>query len=151
MPIKRETHKDIIIDEIKYRIEKFNPLIGGYILFKLLTGVIAPVLPMINLPPSIKDFIVSKTNNSGTKLDKEEFVELEKDLLSVVKYEDKIDDKFIYIPIIRPDGAFNLDDLNDNISTVLLLMGHVITFNSSGFFGQAMTENIPDLLKAQNV
>ena len=53
MPTKRETHKDITIDEIKYRIEKFNPLMGGYILFKLLTGVIAPVLPMINLPPSI--------------------------------------------------------------------------------------------------
>ena len=151
MPIKRETHKDIIIDEIKYRIEKFNPLIGGYILFKLLTGVIAPVLPMINLPPSIKDFIVSKTNNSGTKLDKEEFVELEKDLLSVVKYEDKIDDKSIFIPIIRPDGAFNIDKLTDDLSTVLILMGHVITFNSSGFFVEAIAENIPDLMKGQNI
>ena len=151
MSIKRETHKDVIIDGIKYRIEKFNPLVGGYILFKLLTGVIAPVLPMINLPSFLEDFIISKTKGSSTKLDKDEFIELEKDLLSIVKYEDKIDDKFIFIPIIRPDGAFNIDKLTDDLSTVLILMGHVIAFNSSGFFGEAIAENIPDLMKGQNM
>ncbi len=151
MPTKRETHKDITIDEIKYRIEKFNPLIGGYILFNLLTGVIAPVLPMIKLPPWLQDFIVSKTKGISTKFNKDEFIELEKDLLSVVKYEDKIEDKSIFIPIIRPDGTFNLDKLTDDLSTVLVLMGHVISFNSSGFFGEAIAENIPDLMKGQNM
>jgi hypothetical protein len=151
MPIKRETHKDITIDEIKYRIAKFDPLTGGYILFKLLTGVIAPILPMIKLPTWLQDFIISKTKGSSTKLDKDEFIDLEKDLLSIVRYEETIEEKSIFVPIMRPDGTFNVDELNDDLSTVLVLMGHVITFNSSGFFGEAITENIPDLMKGQNM
>lgn len=136
--MKRETTKEVIINEKKYRIEKFNPLLGGYILLKVLTGVIAPFLPAFNVPDQFKA-IASKTTGMPS-ITKEEFIALEQDILSVVSFEDVINDKPIFIPVLRTDGEFNIPELKDDVMSVMKLIGEVLMFNSLGFFGKATTD-----------
>jgi|GEM_PF-6062904 hypothetical protein len=133
---KREIFKDVTIGEKAYRLGRFSPLMGGYMLYKLMTGLVGPILPMINLPASVKQFI-SPAGASSVKLSKEDFLELERDCLSVVSAAQDIKGTVIYVPVLRDDGSWNVQDLEDDTKSVLLLLGQVMGWNLQGFFSEA--------------
>jgi hypothetical protein len=133
---KRETFKDVAIEGKSYRIGKFSPLLGGYMLYKLLTGFVGPILPMINLPASVKGFILP-SGAGNVKLSKEDFIELERDCLSVVTVPQDIRGTIVYMPVIRDDGTWNVPNLEEDMKGVMLLIGQVIGFNMQGFFSEA--------------
>lgn len=124
---KREITSDIEIEGRKFIIGSFNPLDGNYILMQLLTFV---------LPLGIGDILKTKlgTNiGSSTKLmPKEEFKQLQIDILSVVK--EVMPNTGHKAPLVRPDGTFGVQDVT--MGLVINLLVATLAFNFKDFFAE---------------
>lgn len=132
---KRATEDTVKIEERTFKLKKVDPLMGNYILMKLLT---------VALPFGIGDMLKSKigvgtesiptAKIGGTAImGKADFLELQRDILSCC---------FEALPaglspVVRDNGSYGIENFNSNIAIQLLIA--CIAFNFSDFFVESQS------------
>ena len=125
---KRETFSETVIDDRKFVIESFDPLLGNYILMKILTFI----LPM-GLDSQLKNKVKGSErilNNSQRKeMSKADFIDLQRDILSTVyeKY-----DSGERSPVVRENGTYGIMDISAKLCLHLIIAS--LAFNFNDFF-----------------
>lgn len=122
----RKTQDIYSIGDRNFILKSFDPMIGNYILMKILTmtlpfGLSEKISQMTGMPSSENSKFMSKT----------EFIELEKDILSFV-YEQ--------LPgntpcVINENGSYGVNNLTMVMCFQLIIAE--IAFNFSDFFGES--------------
>lgn len=138
-----ETHKDVTINERKFRIRKFDARTGSFMLFKIM-GLLNPLVKSLDLnklkdvkDPSKVDlsaFNFSSILAEIGNLSESDFNFVQEKCLRVC-YED--------LPagmtrVLNDDGHFGVVGLEEDTMTVLALTVHTIIFNLKGFFGGSL-------------
>ena len=133
---ERKTQDLFEIDGRKFILKKFDPMTGNYILFQILTmalpfGISSKISQMLGVPE----------NNNAAKMSKNEFIDLQKDILSFV---------FEQLPgntpcVINDNGSYGVSNFTMSICIQLIIAE--IAFNFSDFFGEG---GLTDLLTSQS-
>ena len=128
---KRKVEDIYECDGRKFILTKFDPMIGNYILYKLLTFT----LPF-GLSSKIATMFGMDSLGSGENIGKEEFIELQKDVLSCV-YE-RLPDRDA--PILNKNGSYGVSDFTMSLSFVLIIAE--LGFNFASFFEESGLQDI---------
>lgn len=149
---KREVFKDIELSGRKWRIQKFTPLTGSYILYQLMYTMI---------PLGFDEMVLSAVGNQSgtdvggllgsmgmavqrTMMTRQQFVDLQMDCLKVCKELRPLGNDEAALDILMPDGRWAVEE--PDVMTVLMLMGHALIFNLTSFFeGNALSEGLKTL------
>lgn len=115
---KRETKKEIEIDNRIFVLTKYNPMIGNYILYK----IVSSALPF-NITEKL-GFEISPKNS----MTKEEFLDLERDILKTCYEKLPAGEQ----PVLIDDNNFGIS--NFDIFTCLKLVIASLVFNFENFF-----------------
>lgn len=141
---KRVVEDELQIDGRTFRLRSFDPLLGNYILTKLLTTVLPMGLGGVISKAAGTEAIPQDTAKA-TEMSKRDFLELQRDILSHC-------DEMLAAgpaPVIRENGTYGVSGLTMKITIQLLIA--CIAFNFNDFFeeSQSMLEDIlPDLQSA---
>ena len=133
---KRQNSKLIDINERTFKINKFDPLMGNYILLQLVQFVLPfGISDKVGVPDAV-------TNNvSRVNMSKKDFLEFQRDILSVCSEVLPAGDA----PVVRDDGTYGIMDFTSQIAIQLLIA--TITFNFSDFFGENGLSSLLDNTK----
>lgn len=124
--MRREAFKDVTLKGRKWRIGKFNPLVGSFL--------------VLGIFPKLK----SATDFSA--LSREEFSQLQRDCLMVCSEVTVVGDKELPVPVMTAGGEWSVKGIEDDLTTVLGLTIHAIQFNMS-FFGEDALEELESSIK----
>lgn len=136
---KRETTKVVELGGRKWQIEKFDALTGCFIAYKLLTQLVGSgvdeqlAAQMPGLPSLPK---------GRTVMGKAEFMELQRDCLSVVKELKDVGGVPAPVPVLLANGGWGVEGLADNTMLVMTLTIHALVFNVSSFFDAAALKEL---------
>lgn len=152
---KRINYKDVTIGQRHFRIKKFDPLTGSYILFKIV-GILTPVFAELMKNDTLKDKIkankkedqnkdkkdaeitsqdVVKIFGEITKLSKEDFQYIQKNCLMVVN---EIHENGVPGP--SAINEYNTIGISDaDTALIMNLTIQSLIFNVSGFFGEKLS------------
>lgn len=120
---KRETAKLIDINDRTFKIVKFDPLIGNYILLQLIQFILPfGISDKVGIPEKLTSGI------SRVAMGKNEFLELQRDILSVCSEVLPAGET----PVVREDGSYGIIDFTSQIAIQLLIAS--VAFNFSDFF-----------------
>lgn len=123
---KRITEDEYKLGDRTFILEKYNPLVGNYLLFKVFTSLLPFGLDKLisqNIPGSNAMGGITKQ-----AISKQEFVELQQDILSAVSERLPAG----RAPVTRQDGTFGCNPLTS--PETIQLMIAVLAFNFSDFF-----------------
>ncbi len=134
-----ELYKSIEINGRKFRIKKFSARDGSFIVVKV-AGLLAPMFEgvkwsnMANVKKP-EDVDISQINIAQmfgklTELKESDFGYLQEKCLRVCEEELKAG----YTPVLADNGTFAVNNLDDDVLTVMALTVHALVFNLSGFF-----------------
>lgn len=133
---KRQNSKLIDINERTFKINKFDPLMGNYILLQLVQFILPfGISDKVGVPEALAES-VNRVNMS-----KKDFLELQRDILSVCFEALPAGDA----PVVREDGTYGIIDFNSQIAIQLLIA--TVTFNFSDFFGESGLTSLLDSTK----
>ena len=132
---KRKTEDIYEYDGRKFVLTKFDPMIGNYILYKLLTFT----LPF-GLSNKIASMFGIDSLGGGEKIGKEEFIDLQKDILSFI-YEQLPEKR---APIMNNNGSYGI--VEPSMILVMQLIVAELAFNFADFFGE---KGLKDLFISQ--
>lgn len=120
---KRETAKLIDINDRTFKIVKFDPLIGNYILLQLIQFILPfGISDKVGIPEKLTSGI------SRVAMGKNDFLELQRDILSVCSEVLPAGET----PAVREDGSYGIIDFTSQIAIQLLIAS--VAFNFSDFF-----------------
>lgn len=124
---KRIVEDEVEIEGRTFKLKAFDPLIGNYVLVKLLTTVLPMGLGnMLNEKAGTE--MVQTDTGKMPEISKKDFIELQKDVLSFC-YEILPGD---LAPIVRENGTYGVSNLTMKIVFQLLIS--CLAFNFAGFF-----------------
>lgn len=143
---KRIIYKDISIGDRTFRLNKFDPLTGSYMLFKFM-GILAPIFSNIDVKDAkektkdskdvdITGEDITKILGEMRKIPKEDFDYIQKECLKVVNE--------IYPNNPKPSPSV-IDDYGEygilDVDTPLIINLTIqsLIFNLSGFFGEKLS------------
>lgn len=129
--IKKRVTEDIIeIEGRAFKLKSFDPLIGNYILLKLITMI----LPF-GIGDMIKknigegtEMIPESSSTSAKMMSKEEFIEFQRDILKHV-FEILPGDT---VPVVRENNTYGIQNFTMTIAISLLVAE--VAFNFNDFF-----------------
>lgn len=128
---KRKTEDILEVNGRKFVLTKFDPMLGNYILMKILTYT----LPF-GLSERIAQTMGVKDIGGSQKIDKEDFIELQKDVLGCV-YE-RLTDRDA--PVLNKNGSYGVSDFTMSLSFVLIIAE--LGFNFASFFEESGLQDI---------
>lgn len=127
---KRVTEDTIEIEGRTFKLKSFDPLIGNYILLKLITMI----LPF-GIGDMIKknigegtEMIPESSSTSAKQMSKEEFIEFQRDILKHV-FEILPGDT---VPVVRENNTYGIQNFTMTIAISLLVAE--VAFNFNDFF-----------------
>jgi hypothetical protein len=134
--IKKRVNEDsITIEGRTFKLHRFDPLLGNYILVQLFT---------MTLPFGIGDMIKGAIGKGTEKLPastdskpmgKAEFLEMQRDILSHCTEVLPAGEA----PVVRDNGTYGITDFTMGIAMQLLIS--TIAFNFNDFFGDVLSES----------
>lgn len=125
---KRVTEDRIEIEGRKFKLTSFDPLLGNYILFKLFTSVMPfGIGGMLNKNIEGTEKVPTDTS-SVPPMSKQDFLELQRDVLSFV-YEELPAGP---TPVVRENGTYGI--MNFTMSIAMQLLIAELSFNFDDFF-----------------
>lgn len=134
--IKKRVNEDsITIEGRTFKLHRFDPLLGNYILVQLFT---------MTLPFGIGDMIKGAIGKGTEKLPastdskpmgKAEFMEMQRDILSHCTEVLPSGET----PVVRDNGTYGIVDFSMGIALQLLIS--TIAFNFNDFFGDVLSES----------
>jgi len=130
----RETSRIVEISGRRWKIGKFDPLTGNYILLKLFSRLSHVAMGVLSGAVSDNAVVAVSIANEIGSLSKQEIVEIQAECLAVCAELTTVSEKDIERPIRLPDGRWAVSGIEDDALLVITLVGHVLLFNLSGFF-----------------
>nr|DAP01125.1 MAG TPA: tail assembly chaperone protein [Caudoviricetes sp.] len=127
--MNRETEKIIEVMGRKFKIGKFDAFTGSYILFQLFEKIV-PMGLEAKIPTAEGKSLQQELPKNRMAMDKEEFVKLQRDCLSVISEILPAGPR----PIFNENGSWGLNDIEHNTPLVILLTIHALAFNVGDFF-----------------
>lgn len=131
---KRKVEDEVEIDGRTFKLKAFDPLLGNYILVKLLTTVLPFGISSALNEKSGTEMLPVDTNKVQ-EISKKDFMELQKDVLSFC-YEVLPGDN---PPVIRENGTYGVANLTMKIVFQLLIS--CLAFNFADFFGEKQSND----------
>lgn len=122
--VKRETEKLIEIDGRTFIIKKYDPLLGNYIVAQLMMYTMPAGFHQINQDAPRDTQVAKPIMNKG------EFIELQKDILSCCGEVLPAGTA----PVINSNGTYGITGFDSNIALKLLIAA--VAFNFKDFFGE---------------
>lgn len=128
---KRKVEDRIIINGRYFRMHKFDPLTGNYILMQIVTMVLPMGIgEMLNKEMGTE---MLPTMNSGSRMiGKQEFIELQRDILSYVYEELPAGET----QVVRENGTYGIENFTGIIAFQLLIA--CLAFNFKDFFNEGL-------------
>lgn len=124
---KRKVEDELIIDGRTFKIRSFDPLLGNYIMYKLLT-VVLPMGIGKMIGKKVGTEMIPEAGQGAAEMSKAEFLDLQRDILSVC-------DEVLgggLTPVVRENGTYGIQNFTMKISLQLLLAS--VAFNFNDFF-----------------
>jgi hypothetical protein len=139
---KREPFKDIEIGGRKWRINRIDAMTGSTLVYRLITRALPPVLEPF-LASAGKEFSgFTRMLSGGSPMSKNEFLELQRDCLSVCQLITLAGAVETPTNLIMADGTFAPLGVETDIVTILALTVHSLIFNISPFFEDGALETV---------
>ncbi len=135
--MKREQFKDVEVNGRRFRIGRFDALTGSYITTLLL---------MQMLPMGLEDRIPGVSSKGKSIMDKETFMDIQRDCLKVVSELKPVGDSIAPMLVMLPDGRWGVDGIEDDTLIVITLTISVLAFNLSDFFQEGALSNLNQVL-----
>lgn len=133
---KRETSKQVEMDDRKWIIGRFDPMTGTYVAYKLMSEFI----PMI---PGIGAALGAALPGSGGKtMSKADFLDLQRDCLSVCSEVLPAGNA----PVINQNGTWGVQ--NFDVKLCLGLIVQVLIFNLADFFDDSLWSALAGAMQA---
>jgi len=123
--MKREMFKEVEVGGRRFSISRLDALTGSYIT----TLVLMQMLPL-----GIDAQVTGGTSKNRSLMDKETFLDVQKECLKVVSELKSIDGNVAPIPVMLYDGRWGVEGLDTDTMTVLTLTIHTLIFNIADFF-----------------
>ena len=133
---KREDKKRIEVQGRTFILTALDPLLGNYILIKVMTTIL-PMGISDSLEKGIGTEIVNKNSSEIKMMSKEEFIDLQKDLLCTI-YEELESDNVT--PVMRENGTFGISECS--LSLIAKLLIESLVFNFKDFFGENLLKKV---------
>jgi hypothetical protein len=131
---KREEFKTWDFEDRRWRIGKFDPLTGSYIVYKLMSEL---------LPTGIGQQAGMPSPPAGSAaMSKADFFDIQRDCLRVVS--EILPSGFA--PVMTPNG-FGVQDLDHDAPTVLALTIQVLIWNAKDFFTGSLLNSFKEEFK----
>ena len=128
---KREIYKNVVVDDLNFRIKKFDAFTGSYIFVLIATKA---------LPMGIGSSIGVNTQ-SNIAISKSEFASLQKDCLTACEY----NFNGSWHSVLNENGSFSLPELDYSPRLALGLTVHALVWNYADFFGEGRSNLLSDL------
>lgn len=126
---KRVTEDTIEIDGRTFRLVAFDPLLGNYILLKLLTMVLPfGIGKMLQQNIGAGSEMIPTDSTQTEQMSKAEFLDLQRDILKHC-FEQLPGDT---VPVVRENGTYGIS--NFTMTIALNLLAAEIAFNFKDFF-----------------
>ena len=135
---KRVTENELTIEGRTFRLRKFDPLLGNYILMKLFTMTLPFGIGDILKQAATKNTEMSAIASANTKtemMSKADFLELQRDILSHC-YEVLPAGE---TPVVMQNGQYGIMNFTMGICMQLLIA--TIAFNFNDFFEDVLSES----------
>lgn len=140
---KRETFKDLEVQGKRWRVGKFDALTGSYIAYKLLFQM---------LPMGMEGQMEGVELPAGrATMSKAEFIDLQKDCLSVCSELTYVGSQEVAIPIMNQSGRWLVEGLENDTMLVMMLTIHSLVFNVSGFFQEGTLQELTTSFQGLNL
>jgi len=128
---KHETFTTYEVNDRKFIINAYDPMLGNYILFQVITFV----LPM-GLDKALSKEVGTETKPTASvenvkMMSKEDFINLQKDILVTINEEMPGGH---LAPVLRENGTYGISDVS--MSLVLKLLVASLAFNFKDFFNE---------------
>ncbi|MCR8961663.1 hypothetical protein O0550_00365 [Brevibacillus halotolerans] len=137
-PVK---YKDVEINGRKFRVRKFPAKVGSFMIIKL-TAILAPMFA------GIKANLKAKSVDDNINMEDMDDIDIKGVLEQLNNLSEKdfdyIQEKALSVcyellpvglaPVLQANGAFGVEDLEDDTVTVMALTVHALTFNLTSFF-----------------
>lgn len=131
--MKREMVKEVEVGGRKFTIGRLNALTGSYIT----TLILMQMLPFGDAQ------VTGGSSNSRSLMDKETFLDVQRECLKVVTELKTVGGTVAPLPIMLSDGRWGVEDLDTDTITVMTLTIHSLIFNIADFFqGDALSNLI---------
>lgn len=130
---RRETYKTWEFGGRNWRIGKFDAMTGSYIAYKLM----AEILPM-----GLGGQIGIPAPKNGTAMSKTDFMELQKDCLSVCAELLPAGPA----PVMDENGNFGVQSLDHDAKTVLALTIQALVWNVTSFFDESLLNSMSEAM-----
>jgi hypothetical protein len=134
-----ERYKDIEINETKYRVEKFSAKIGMFIASIVFTKI-AP----LGLDKQIG---INNLPEGRQIMTEQEFSDLIDYCMCACKRYEQLNGTDIALPIMARKGVWAIPDLEYDLTTVVSLCAHVLSFNISSFFSEGALKTLMESMK----
>ena len=132
---KRKIEDTIVLDGRRFRLHKFDPLIGNYILMQIVTMVLPMGLGKI-LNNELGTEMLPDVGGDAKRISKQEFVELQRDILGSVYEELPAGET----PVVRENGTYGVENLSGVIAFQLIVA--CLAFNYRDFFSAGLLSSL---------
>jgi hypothetical protein len=137
MMAKREAYQDVELAGKRFRIKKFDALLGSCVATKLM-GKIGHILAGVASGKANNEIAIAMAVSEALgSMSKVEFMEMQTDALSVVGEVKIVGQTEGVLPVRMPNGAWSDDEIAGDIVTVMALITHSLIFNLSPFFDES--------------
>lgn len=139
-----DVKKHVVEDELKigdrtFKLRAYDPLLGNYILTKLLTAVLPMGIGKF-LKKEVGTEMIPDDSSSVPEMSKKDFLELQRDILS------HCDEVLAAgnVPVVRENGTYGIQDFTMKLALQLIIAS--VAFNFSDFFeeGQSLLVGLLD-------
>ena len=151
MSSQRELFKDIELSGRRWRIKKFDPLTGSFVLMKVMNKVAHIVLGALGgtFTKEDQNMLAMSVSQSLGDFSKQDLAAIQTDCLRVCSELKFINDKEdAPLPVLMNDGRWGVSGLDDDIITVLALTGHALVFNMLPFFEEGALKQVVESFKS---
>ena len=135
--------KEVTIRGRTFRVKKFGARDGSFIAIKV-SAILAPMFKGVDMDAlaqgakSAEDTSVAGIDLFGMvqelgNLSEKDFAYIQEKCLRVCSEQLASG----YVPVLHDNGAFGVNDLEDDTLTVMALTAHALFFNLSGFFSES--------------
>jgi len=152
MTTKREPFKIVEIAGKKFRIGRFDALIGSYIAFTVMTKMLPMIAELMGGKSETPDVnaLAAGMMSSRASMSKADFLSLQKDCLSVCHEMQMAGTVEAPVAVMMESGAWGVADLEYDVGTVLALTVHALFFNVSSFFEEATLKGFANVAQGLN-
>ncbi len=133
--------KIIELNGYKFKIKKLNAFTASYIAVQIGFSLAGGLFSAGNVNK------VDMLQKAISGMDKEKFIEIQKDCLSAVEIINDVNGSEMPEALVLNNGSLSHKELENDFITIMLLTIEVVMFNVEGFFGEKDLQSLTNSLQ----